>query len=214
MDLDPDCVDALVAKAQVTSRSREELLAGLQKAVQAGERTLGPEYFKNNRGRFWGLLETRPYMRARAELAETLWFLGRRGEAIGHYEALLDLNPNDNQGIRDILLGCYFEVDDLEGVRKLLKQYQGDSSAIFRWSGVLERFLSGDFEEAAKERKEAQGANPYVEAYLTGRKWVPLHVPDYYSPGKESEAIHCVSSFGKAWLRHSKALEWLESERP
>ncbi|HXY17585.1 MAG TPA: tetratricopeptide repeat protein [Gaiellaceae bacterium] len=69
-------------------------------SVAAGERALGPRIFAEGAGYFWGLVETRPYMRARAALAALLWKLGRREEALEHARELLRLNPNDNQGIR------------------------------------------------------------------------------------------------------------------
>src|SRR5438876_1676107 len=101
---DPDCVDALVTLAAASARSVEDLIAGLEKAVEVGERSLGAKCFEENKGHFWGMLETRPYMRARQQLADLLLDAGRVSEAIGHFEALLALNPNDNQGVRDILL--------------------------------------------------------------------------------------------------------------
>lgn len=54
--------------------------------------------------RFWGILETRPYMRALMGLAQTLVELGRVNEALAQFRELLRLNPNDNQGVRYPLL--------------------------------------------------------------------------------------------------------------
>jgi len=208
--LDPECADALYVLALNAAPSREEQIQLLGQAVTAGERALGgPRYFEENRGHFWGLLETRPYMRARAALADILRGEGRLEEAIGHYEALLELNPNDNQGIRDVLLGCYFLAGNREGVRRLLEQYAEDGSAVFAYARVLERLLSGDREGAALAREDAREDNPLVEGYLTGRKKLPRHLPDYYSPGDETEAIHCAVYLADAWKRHPEAVNWL-----
>src|SRR5439155_1134639 len=84
---------------------------------------------EESKGHFWGMLEARPYMRARQQLADLLLDAGRVSEAIGHFEALLALNPNDNQGVRDILLGCYLAGDDLDGARRLLRVYDEDAGA-------------------------------------------------------------------------------------
>jgi hypothetical protein len=67
---------------------------------------LGPRGFKEYAGHFWGFLETRPYMRARAGLAGTLLKLGDVDGALAHYRDMLKLNPNDDQGIRYVLAGC------------------------------------------------------------------------------------------------------------
>ena len=98
--ISPDCADAYLLLAEETASSIEEACELLEQGVAAGERALGPEPFEEDVGYFWGLIETRPYMRARAALAETLWALGRREEAVEHQRELLRLNPNDNQGVR------------------------------------------------------------------------------------------------------------------
>jgi hypothetical protein len=63
---DPDCVDALVLLAGLDANSTKAAIEGLQKAVEAGERSLGAKFLKANKGHFWLILETRPYMRALA----------------------------------------------------------------------------------------------------------------------------------------------------
>ena len=68
--------------------------------LAAGERAVGRRVFVEDAGDFWLIFETRPYMRARAALAATLWRLGRREEAVEHQRELLRLNPRDNQGLR------------------------------------------------------------------------------------------------------------------
>jgi tetratricopeptide (TPR) repeat protein len=212
--LDPESTDALYVLALNAAGSRQEQIELLEQAVAAAERRLGgPSYFAENRGHFWGVLETRPYMRARAALADILRGEGRVAEAISHYEALLGLNPNDNQGLRDVLLGCYFLADDLKGVRRLLEQYDGDGSAIFQYGRVLERFLSGNRQEAARVREVARQANPHVEVYLIGRKKLPRRLPEYYSPGAENEAVHSAVYLTDAWQRHAEAVAWLKSLR-
>lgn len=40
-------------------------------------------------------------------------------EAIKHYEKMLALNPNDNQGVRDPLLGLHLATDNLEKTQEL-----------------------------------------------------------------------------------------------
>ena len=92
--LSPDCADAYVLLAE-HAHSRTEALDLYAKGVEAGERALGAEKFAMNAGHFWGILETRPYMRARAGLARLLWTSGQRQEAVGHLQDMLRLNPND-----------------------------------------------------------------------------------------------------------------------
>ena len=208
--LDPDCSDALYVLA-LDAGTPAERLRFLERAVEAAGRTLGgPLYIEANRGHFWGLLETRPYMRSRAALADVLRGEGRVDEAVRHYAALLDLNPNDNQGLRDVLLGCYLRAGDLDGARGLLGRYAEEPGAVFGYGRVLERFLSGDPAGAADALREARRQNPHVEAYLTGRKRLPAQQPAYCSPGDENEAVHCAIYLLDPWARHPEAVAWLK----
>ena len=96
--------------------------------VNAGERALGPEAFRDDVGYFWGLIETRPYMRAREGLASTHWTMGRRDEAIGHLQDMLRLNPNDNQGVRDTLAGWLLAEERDEELARLFEQYDEETT--------------------------------------------------------------------------------------
>ncbi len=133
----------------------------------------------------------------------------RLAEAIGHFEAMLELNPNDNQGNRDPLLGCYLAAGNLEGARRLLKDYGGAGLAVFAWGRVLERYLSNDPAGAAAALKEARKKNRHVEAFLTGARSLPEEREPYYQPGHESEAILAADFLLPAWRRHPDVVAWL-----
>ena len=68
--------------------------------------------------------------------------LGERPAAIAHLWALLELNPNDNQGVRDILANWLLTVDDSAGVERLLALYPDDASAQWAYTKALQRFRS------------------------------------------------------------------------
>ena len=81
--LDPDCVDALVLMNDLDAPTRKARIEGLKKAVEAGERALGAKFIQKNKGHFWLLLETRPWMRALDRLASELKDAGLNLDAIG-----------------------------------------------------------------------------------------------------------------------------------
>lgn len=210
LEICPDCADAYNLLAEEKARSVEEAHAYFRKAVEAGERALGAEVFEHDAGHFWGLLETRPYMRARAGLAECLWILGDQEEAIGHYEDMLQLNPNDNQGIRHILLVHLLERGEQENAGRLLKRYEEDGSAEWLYGRALWLFRKeGECPEADRALGEALEHNPHVPAYLLGKKKVPRRLPDYVGWGDESEAqAYAVDAVG-LWKRTKGARGWL-----
>jgi tetratricopeptide (TPR) repeat protein len=209
LKLDPDCVDALIVIVDLDAHTERERLEGLQRAVAAGERSLGDKFIRENTGHFWMLIETRPYMRALEVLAQAYRVHGMRADAIGNYEKMLRLNPNDNQGVREPLLGLYLEYGDLKSAARLLKQYEEDGSAGLAWGRVLERFLAGDPEGAAAALKGARRANPHVELFLTELKPLPKELPELFSVGSEGEAVMCLNYMGGAWAEHGEAVRWL-----
>ena len=207
--LDPDCVDAQLLLAQIDAPSPRVLIERVQAAVAAGERSLGDQFIRENTGHFWGLLDTRPYMRALEVLAGELAREGILLEAIALYEKMLMLNPNDNQGVRDPLLGLYLQAGNPASAGALLKRYAGDSSANFAWGRVLERYLSGDLDGAVLALKVAQLTNSFVTLYLTGQRPIAHIDPEMYSPGSEEEAVLCMQWAGLAWSTKKEAIFWL-----
>jgi tetratricopeptide (TPR) repeat protein len=213
LTIDPTNVDALLYMAR-RSADNDENVELLRKIVALGEKNLGPKVFKEDAGHFWGFIETRPYMRARAQLAEALRAAGRFEEAALEYQAMLKLNPGDNQGVRYHLLPTLFMLDRLEEVRDLFQRYQDefDFNTVFAWSRVLERFLSHDLSGASTALSAARKQNPAMQAYIKGHRAVPRHLPHAYSPGSRDEAICFAADMRPAWLKHPAALVWLEAQ--
>jgi tetratricopeptide (TPR) repeat protein len=213
--LSPDCADAYCLLAEDTATSLQEACDLYAQALAAGERALGRERLDQAAGRFWGTLETRPYMRALAGLASCLWQEGRRREAIEHWEQMLRLNPNDNQGARYALLAGLLEEGDDAGAEALLKRYPGDAAASWAFGRALLAYRRGGDSPAAKRaRTKALETNPHVPAYLTGTKPPPRTMPEYVGLGDESEAVVCAAEQIAAWRRTPGALDWLAEALP
>ena len=87
--ISPLCADAYNILAE-EARSVEEVRDLYARGVEAGELALGRKGFREYAGHFWGFLETRPYMRARAGLAGVLLKLGDDEAAISHYRGMLE----------------------------------------------------------------------------------------------------------------------------
>lgn len=92
-------------------------------------------------------------MEARAELARFLAGQeGRQIEAIAEHQEMLRLNENDNQGIRDPLLGLLLEARRFEEARVLVKRYQTDYAATWLYGEALL-----DFQQRAEQAKWGTG---------------------------------------------------------
>lgn len=177
----------ILAEKEKTPKKK---LAMYQKALKLGIEELGGEQaLTENRGHFWGLIETRPYMRAKILIAQTLVESGDINEAIVHYEDLLDLNENDNQGVRYLLFPLYVALGEVNKAKQLLEEYDEGTSTHLYNELLLELMEKGNTTRADKLMKKAQKANPHIMKFLTGKKKVPEKQPEYYSPGDETEAI-------------------------
>lgn len=205
----PDCADAHVLLAE-NARSPKEALGFYTRGVESAARDLGDAAFREGVGHFWGLLPTRPYMRARYGLAQVLWVLGRRDESIGHYRELLRLNPGDNQGVRYVLASCLIETGRDDELDALLTGYPDDASAYWSFSAALLAFRRiGDSPQSRKLLDAARKCNPYVADYLTGREMLPSRMPDSVGRGDRSEAVDYAAGCLNGWRATPGAIDWL-----
>lgn len=211
LEISADCADAYVVLADEEAADVVEAIDLLRKGVAAGERALGKRAFKNDVGDFWGLLETRPYMRARAELARCLQEAGQREEALAHYRDLLRLNPDDNQGVRYVLATYLLDLGHDDELTELLGAYEGDWSAVWAYTAALVEFRQHGAGDAGPLLAAAKKINPFVPAYLLGRKKVPKRLPDYMAMGQDSEAAAYASGGVAAWKKTPGAIDWLRS---
>ncbi len=214
LELDPGNADALLYLLDQSGLDEEAEIQALRNIVAAAAKSLGPKVFKENAGHFWGFIETRPYMRARQRLAYCLRAAGRLEEAITEYEAMLELNPNDNQGVRYELLPALLGLNRLEPARALLKQYnEARFSVAFAWCAVLERWLSGDLAAAKRALAAARKQNAHMQVYIKGHRDLPRQMPDSYAMGSKEEALCFAEVLRSAWARHPQALAWLAEQQ-
>ncbi|RYI28099.1 tetratricopeptide repeat protein [Bacillus infantis] len=182
-----------------------------KKGMEAGQKDLGDGFFKENKGHFWGLIETRPFMRAKANYAQALHALGNLPEAIGHYEELLELNPNDNQGVRFVMFQAYCESRQYKKARKLLEAYPEEMAAGLFNQVLLELLEKGFTSKAAALLKKAKKHNPHASDYLSGKKKMPRTIPDYYSWGDKNEAITYADGHLHLWQGIPGIQTWLQN---
>ncbi|MBY0332651.1 MAG: tetratricopeptide repeat protein, partial [Acetobacteraceae bacterium] len=210
----PLSADAWGALAMAAPEGSPLALALWQQAVAAGTLAVGPLGFLDMEGEFWGYLETRPYMRARAGLAQELWRQGRHDAAIGELQDLLRLNPNDNQGLRYRLLGWLLELGHDVAAAALHARYDGDGYAGWLYGAALLAFRrnGGDSAAARQSLRDALAGNPHLGPLLAGTVPMPKRLPEAYSPGEASEAQVAWREMQPAWAATPGALAWLGAQ--
>ena len=213
IEIDPDCADAYLLLAQ-RSRTPKAALDRYEEAMAAAERALGPEVFEEMAGNFWLISDTRPYMRARLGLADNLWVTGRHDEAVGHYQEMLRLNPNDNQGVRYLLATALLELGRDGATADLLGRYEDEASAAWAYSRALLAFRAhGDSPEALAALAAAEEVNPHVLPYLSGEILIPSRLPAAVGMGDPSEAVDYAAGNLRVWRATPGAIPWLKALR-
>ena len=209
LEITEDCVDAylLLAEEMKDERKRIDLY---RKAVKAGERALGSDWETQYKGVCWLALETRPVMRALARLAMDLQGMDEIQEALSIYRHLMELNPNDNQGIRYQLVGCLYEAGCDEELEKLLAAYKGDPSAAFLYTKALHLFRKyGQSKRSGKALLDAFKENIHVPIFLSDIVEMPDEPPGSIGFGDDLEAIAYVMDHGYQWHDTEGATDWM-----
>jgi len=210
LEISADCADAYVLLAEETAHTAEEARELYAQGVAAGERALGERAFRKEVGHFWEVLETRPYMRARAGLIHCLWELGQREAAVDHWVDMLRLNPGDSLGVRYRLINWLLQLGRDREVGKLLRVYQGDAGADWLYSWALWAFRTeGDSRRSRRSLTEAMMHNPYVPAHLRGLRRLPRRLPAMVGLGDKDEAVSYAAAAKVIWQEAPGALDWL-----
>jgi hypothetical protein len=159
---------------------------------------------------WWSNRETRLLLRAMYGRAMTLWHQGAYGEAALQFDALLSLNPRDNQGVRffipllhllneesqsaSIYFACYAE--------KYPHDYP-EPSFLFGWGLCLA--LEGDELSAREKYREAILRNIYIAPMLLEEAEPPRGLWQPNDRAEPNYAAEFIDSYAVLWDRETGA---------
>jgi tetratricopeptide (TPR) repeat protein len=212
LKMDPDCLEAYEYLGNSYSYY-DKRRPYFEKAVEIGRRRFGGDFLKENKGAFWMMSETRSYMRCLLGLAECLFALLQTKHAVEIWKEMLDLNPNDNQGVRYILMPILVETKDFATYKKIRKKYK-EASPMLLYSDALAAFAeNGDTPKTNKLLRSAILSNRFVPPLLLAT-YPPDALPDTYQRNSKEEALIYVSSAWRGWYHDTTpgAKEWLQYE--
>ncbi len=201
LELNPNNIDAenFITKHETNTIKR---LKKYEETLNKEKANLEKENFfdEENIGIFWGLIETRPYMRTKHSYMLTLMELGRYTEAIEQGEELLELCESDNLGIRYLIMGLYTVLEKFEEAEKIYNKYL-DASTFMLFPLSILYYKKGNYRKCKKVLKQLQENNEYLLDYLTGRKKFSkdkeedIEINGTYSWGSEAEAYFVVKDY-------------------
>lgn len=209
LELDPDNADAYNYLAS-TEKNLDKATEFFEKAIEAGENTLGNKFIREEKGYFWGIFKTRPYMRAKAGLADCLYAKKEIDKAIKICAEMLELNPNDNQGMRYLLSTLLLSKKDLSAFERFMKKTEDENCAVWNYNKALYQFKkTGQTTKSDKALLKAYKSNEFVIDYMLGIKEMPDELPQYIGRGDKDEAVSYINQAWAIWEKTEGAFYWL-----
>ncbi len=207
IEIDPTYADGYNHLANIAWRKGDwQQAEGLyRKALSFAE----PEVKDVPRGDFWGVLESRPYMRALDGLGLTAWKQGKLEEAKGIFERILKLNSNDNLGVRYLIGPIYHQMGNLDQAAAWYDRNADDPHNLYNYGLVL--IQQNELEMAAEKLIAAIFENPYVAPMLLKDK---LPESDWWHGSNLAEPEYAedyVIEYHSWWEKEESALRLLRA---
>jgi len=201
----PDCIDGwlVLAHRALDLESARDLYA---EAVAAAERLM-PGIGKGEAGpgdedeQPWLF----PWIWARVGLAKSLWSLGSREEAVGHFQRILAVDPNDHERVRYLLVHALLALGRNDEAGDLLAWYAEDGADWLYTRALLTFRQEGDSPSARRQMAAALQADRQADRN-TARQLLGLAPPE--KGGEESYAV----LFQDVWADTPGALEALRAQ--
>lgn len=160
LDIEPTNLDARGLIVSVTTQGPLEYKEAIEKEIAYGTELMQEQgHFDNDVGEFYMVFETRPYMRLRYSYMNFLYTVGLYEQALVEAEDLLELNENDNLGVRYTLMHLYAHFGLYEDALDLFEKYP-EKSCMFLLPLCLLAFKNDDYEEAKRYLDELIENNP------------------------------------------------------
>lgn len=197
---DKNCLDAklLIIELNHTDDAEKAKLE-LEKAISYEKKRLEGEGFfdEDSVGVFYGMIETRPYMRAVNSYVELLMAMGKIKKAVRECERLIELNANDNMGIRYKLMTLYAMLEDKESAEALCEKYENEESFMILYPKALLYYKLDDYKTLKPLTRKLAKANSDYKKFLTGE--IPMQEEEIeeimgqgmYAPDTIEEVLLC-----------------------
>ena len=181
-----DCFDAILFQMRLENNpiTRMKLLE-YEKSKLTDEK-----YFeKDNLGHFYGIFETRPYIRGLYAKADCLILDGKIKQARDVCKEILRLNKNDNTGSRYLLMAIYAFLEEENDMLKLYKKYPEEGLEMLFPLFIL-YYKQGNDTKAKEYLDRINESNPDFIRFFKGRMKKNKKVPEgYYSKGETFEVL-------------------------
>lgn len=215
--LDPENLDAARMVAVLGANGEFSILKRLEKLLKTGNAQMEKgNYFEEDMGNFWLVLETRPYMRLLSELLDVYRHFGMIVKAQELGERMLELCTGDNLGVRYTLMNLYAETASSEKAESLYQKFSDYPDAQLLLPFALTYFRSGDLKFAKKQLIAANKANKDLRKFLSLflddalDEYLNTISPFGYTPGTIEELVTELADNTELYISNLSFFQWAE----
>lgn len=193
----PECFDAILFQCDLEENGIKRMKLLDDGLETEKNRLIKEKYFdKENIGHFYGIFETRPYIRGLVVKAEYLLEEGKLRQAESICKEVLRLNENDNMGARYLLMAIFATLEEENDMLKLYKKYpEEDLEMLFPLFALY--YKIGNDKKAKEYLNRVNKCNSnFVKIFNDTIKESDKVKPGYYSRGDSSEIFMYLERYG------------------
>ena len=209
-DMCPNCFDAILFQCDLEENGIKRMKL-LDDGLEFEKSRLTKEkYFdKENIGHFYGIFETRPYIRGLVNKAEYLLEEGKISQAENVCREVLRLNENDNMGARYLLMAIYATLEKENDMQKLYKKYpEEDLEMMFPLFALY--YKLGNDKKAKEYLNRVDKCNSNFVKFFNGTIKESKNVSSgYYSRGDSSEIFMYLNRYDYLLITMPKLHEYV-----
>lgn len=205
--LDPRHADAHnhLGIASLDARKLKDAERHFRAAVDGGE-----QHVERDGARVqWAIIENRPYLRGLGNLALVLGEQGRWPEALAIHRRLLELDPNDNQGVRHLIGVEYLHVGDDERAIEAFEKCVGEEVGAAFGLALVRLRAFGPSADVGEPLLMGFAQNRYVAPMLLGEPWERLDAFHGTSMAEPEWADDVVEAQARFWQTVPRGAEVL-----
>ena len=184
----------------------ERALDACMNGLALGEKAIPPDFDGTIE---WSHLDNRPFLRAAYGVVLCCLRLGQRQRALTLMEKMLAWNPNDNQGVRDIIGSEYLRAGETESARAAFEK-EGPHYPPYRYELALLLLRENAHKAAATSLRHGFVENDYIAQILCGTPDpLPLSIGHSRSFDGPDIAQNYTSQYGDLWYDTPAAIAFL-----
>ena len=193
----PDCFDAILFQCDLEENGIKRMKL-LDDGLEFEKNRLTKEkYFdKENIGHFYGIFETRPYIRGLVVKAEYLLEEGKLRQAESICREVLRLNENDNMGVRYLLMAIFATLEEENDMLKLYKKYPEETLEMLFPLFALYYKIGNDNKAKEYLNRVNKCNSNFVKLFNGSIRKNDKVTPGYYSRGDSSEIFMYLERYG------------------